>query len=59
MTKPSSNPGADVSGQDEAHTPDKFRNDKAVWKDRDMPDAEHTAKPEDYERPPPPRKKAE
>ncbi len=37
--------------QDKAHTPDKLRNDKAQWKRPDMPEAEHTAHPDDYERP--------
>lgn len=57
MAKLPFNPTGNASDQDKAHTPDKLRNDKALWKDHDMPDAEHTAKPEDYERPPPPRKK--
>ncbi|MNM35816.1 hypothetical protein D3C81_465170 [compost metagenome] len=57
MAKLPFNPTADVSDQDKAHTPDKFRNDKALWKDREMSDAKHTAKPEDYEPPPPPRRK--
>jgi len=48
------NPGADVDDQQKAHTPDKLRNDAARWKEKDMPDAEHTAKPDDYERPPKP-----
>jgi hypothetical protein len=52
MTTLPLNPGADVDDQDKAHTPDKLRNDEARWKDKDMPEAEHTATPEDYERPP-------
>jgi len=51
VTKLPLNPGADVADQDKSHTPDKLRNDDATWKDKDMPEAEHTAKPEDYERP--------
>lgn len=51
MTKLPFNPGADVDDQDKAHTPDKHRNDDARWKDKDMPDAEHTATPDDYEKP--------
>ncbi|WP_367346014.1 hypothetical protein [Stenotrophomonas bentonitica] len=54
MTKLPLNPGADVADQDKAHTPDKLRNDDAKWKEKDMPESEHTAKPEDYERPPKP-----
>ncbi len=42
--------GIKASDQDKANTPDKHRNDKAQWKDHDMPDAEHNARPEDYER---------
>jgi len=42
--------GVKASDQDKANTPDKHRNDKARWKDRDMPDAKHNAHPEDYER---------
>lgn len=44
--------GINASDQDKANTPDKHRNDKAQWKDHDMPDAEHNARPEDYERVP-------
>jgi hypothetical protein len=39
------NPTADVSDQDKAHTPDKLRNDKALRKDRDMPEQERNADP--------------
>lgn len=56
MAKLPFNPTSKASDQDKAHTPDKLRNDRALWKDRDMSDAKHTAKPEDYERPSPPRK---
>lgn len=49
------NQGANVADQDKAHTPDKLRNDNAKWKDKDMSEAEHTAKPEDYERPQSPK----
>lgn len=48
------NPTADVDDKKKAHTPDKLRNDEAKWKEKDMPDAEHTAEPDDYERPPKP-----
>jgi hypothetical protein len=51
VTKLPLNLGADVADQHKSHTPDKLRNDDATWKDKDMPEAEHTAKPEDYERP--------
>lgn len=56
MNKLPLNPGK-ASDQDKAHTPDKLRNDKAQWKRPDMPEAEHTAHPEDYERPPTPRRR--
>ena len=56
MNKLPLNPGK-ASDQDKAHTPDKLRNDKAQWKRPDMPEAEHTAHPEDYERPPAPRRR--
>lgn len=46
------NPTADVDDQDKGHTPDKLRNDDAKWRTKDMPEQEHTAHPEDYERPP-------
>ena len=52
MNKLPQNPGADVDDQQKAHTPDKLRNDDAKWKDKDMPESDHTAKPDDYERPP-------
>ncbi len=45
--------GINASDQDKANTPDKHRNDNARWKDHDMPDAKHNARPEDYERVPP------
>lgn len=54
MNKLPFNPTADVSDQDKAHTPDKLRNDKAEWKRPSMDDAEHGARPEDYERLPTP-----
>jgi len=38
--------------QRKAHTPDTLRNDKARWKEHDMPEDKETAHPEDYERPP-------
>lgn len=54
MTKQPINPGADVADQDKPDTPDKHRNDGARWKDKDMPESEHTATPDDYEKPPKP-----
>lgn len=53
MKKKPFNPLGQVSDQDKAHTPDKLRNDNAVWKAHDMPDASEAnhAVPEDYERP--------
>jgi len=49
------NPTTDVDDQSKAHTPDKRRNDRAKWKERDMPDDGDGPKavPEDYERPDP------
>lgn len=50
-------PPGPAADQDKPDTPDKYRNDHARWKDRDMPDSDpdrNRAKPEDYERPPPP-----
>ena len=52
-TEPRKPPAAD---QDKPDTPDKYRNEKARWKDHDMPDtdpAHNHADPQDYERPPP------
>jgi len=43
--------------QDKPNTPDKYRNDRGIGKDRDMPDTDpelNHAEPGDYERPPPP-----
>lgn len=54
MNAPSSNPLEGEDDQQKAHTPDKLRNDDARWKDKDMPEQEHTATPDDYERPPRP-----
>ncbi|MEA5668473.1 hypothetical protein VA603_13070 [Stenotrophomonas sp. MH1] len=56
---PGTTTSSGASDQDKANTPDKHRNDKARWKDHDMPDADHTAHPEDYERLPvaPPRQR--
>lgn len=54
MNASSSNPLEGKDDQQKAHTPDKLRNDDARWKDRDMPEQEHTATPDDYERPPKP-----
>ncbi|MBD9368425.1 hypothetical protein [Xanthomonas sp. XNM01] len=48
------NPTADVDDQSKAHTPDKLRNDKAHWKEKDMPDDDSDVHPDDYERPPNP-----
>ena len=53
MAKLPFNPTGTASHQNKPHTADKLRNDKALWKS----DAKHTAKPEDYERPPPPARK--
>lgn len=53
MSKLPINPGADTDDQQKAHTPDKLRNDEAKWKDKDMPEQDTTAKPQDYERPKP------
>jgi hypothetical protein len=54
MSKLPLNPTTDVEDQDKAHTPDKLRNDNARWKEKDMPEQDETAQPEDYERPPKP-----
>lgn len=54
MSKLPLNPGANADDQEKAHTPDKLRNDNARWKDRDMPEQDHTATPGDYEKPPKP-----
>lgn len=54
MNTKSAKPSKGKDDQQKAHTPDKFRNDEAKWKDKDMPEAEHTASPEDYEAPPKP-----
>lgn len=51
MTTPQAPQGDD---QQKAHTPDKLRNEDARWKDKDMPEQDETAKPDDYERPPAP-----
>ncbi|WP_425602658.1 hypothetical protein [Stenotrophomonas indicatrix] len=49
------NPGADVDDASKSHTPDRLRNDKATWKEHDMPDDgdDPKAAPDDYERPDP------
>jgi len=50
-------PEGPASDQEKAHTADRFRNDPAHGKDRDMPDEPRDrdhADPEDYERPPRP-----
>ncbi len=49
------NPTTDVDDQSKAHTADKRRNDRAKWKEHDMPDDGDgpKAEPEDYERPDP------
>jgi len=44
-------PATKEDDQQKSHTSDKLRNDDARWKDKDMPEAEHGATPEDYERP--------
>jgi hypothetical protein len=49
------NLGADVDDASKSHTPDMLRNDKATWKEHDMPDDgdDPKAAPDDYERPDP------
>lgn len=54
MTTRSSNPLEGKDDQQKAHTPDTLRNDDAKWKEKDMPEQDATATPEDYERPPKP-----
>lgn len=54
-TRGDERPAAD---QDKPHTADRYRNDKAQWKEPDMPDTDpqrNHAVPEDYERLPPDR----
>lgn len=51
MTTAPRAPATKEDDQQKSHTPDKLRNDEARWKDKDMPEAEHGATPEDYERP--------
>lgn len=51
MNTPTHPRGTPEDDQQKAFTPDTVRNDDARWKDKDMPEAEHGAKPEDYERP--------
>lgn len=51
MTTAPRAPATKEDDQQKSHTPDKLRNDDARWKDKDMPEAEHGATPEDYERP--------
>lgn len=51
MNKPVSNPLEGKDDQQKAHTPDTHRNDQARWKDKDMPEQDRTATPDDYERP--------
>jgi hypothetical protein len=51
MATPSSNPLEGKDDQQKAHTPDTLRNDDAKWKDKDMPEQDTTATPDDYERP--------
>lgn len=53
MTTPDTNPLEGKDDQQKADTPDKLRNDEAKWKDKDMPEQDTTAKPQDYERPKP------
>lgn len=47
------NPGNEEDDQNQADTPDKLRNDGARWKERDMPEQEGHATPDDYEKPAP------
>ncbi len=51
MTTAPRAPATKEDDQQKSHTPGKLRNDDARWKDKDMPEAEHGATPEDYERP--------
>lgn len=51
MTTAPRAPATKEDDQQKSQTPDKLRNDDARWKDKDMPEAEHGATPEDYERP--------
>lgn len=51
----SKHPTGPAADQDKAHTPDVLRNDKARWKEHDMPDQpddEGQVRPEDYDRGP-------
>jgi len=52
MTKLPFNPTGDVNDQDKAHTPEKERTDRSWKKEKDMPEQEETAHPDDYTRPP-------
>ncbi|WP_315387917.1 hypothetical protein [uncultured Stenotrophomonas sp.] len=54
MNDSKSNPLEGKDDQQKAHTPDTLRNEDATWKDKDMPEQDHNATPEDYERPPKP-----
>lgn len=54
MNTRSANPLEGKDDQQKAHTPDTLRNDEAKWKEKDMPEQDATATPEDYERPPTP-----
>ncbi|TFZ44648.1 hypothetical protein E5C33_13450 [Stenotrophomonas maltophilia] len=52
MSKLPLNPTGDTGDQENAHTPDKVRTDQSWKKEKDMPEQEETAHPDDYERPP-------
>lgn len=59
MSNADRKPEGPASDQEKAHTPDRLRNDKALWKDRDMPDeprGRDHAEPDQYEPPPAPRR---
>lgn len=51
MTTTPRAPATKEDDQQKSHTPEKLRNDDARWKEKDMPEAEHGATPDDYERP--------
>ena len=50
MTTAPRAPATKEDDQQKSHAPDKLRKDDAPWKDRDVPEAEHWATAEDYER---------
>lgn len=57
MTTDKHLPGNADDDPQKAFTADKTRNDKALWKDKDMPDSRKgndEVSPDDYEKPPKP-----